>query len=196
MTQIAIVCPLIFIVLAWPLIIASLVFWTYGCKQSMPVCSCSAIRKAYKNNLDKLPENCRMVEDPFEKTPFWIRNSFHIRQAVTLAIFIASARVFLLQILKTGQKASEEIIIVSVVALVHSAMCLCFDRNFCLVDRALSYLMEKDYHNHKKQEIKLNCFVIWSYKMMGPFKILGNKIYKGFSRIHQSIQYKQDLISI
>ena len=72
-----------FLVFTLPLLIFSYICQVYGIDKSLPICSCSKMREAYKEAMDDLPEECKIGDqDPFETTPFIIRNSHTIKQVL------------------------------------------------------------------------------------------------------------------
>ena len=74
-----------------PLLIFSYICQVYGIDKSLPICSCSKMRAAYKSAFGDLQEECRISDqDPFETTPFVIRNIQTIKQVLFGFYFVGT----------------------------------------------------------------------------------------------------------
>lgn len=123
--------------LFWTLFIASF----YGMKRSMPICSCALARKAHKDSIDQLPPDCRMGDkDPFETTPFFVRNSLTLMYALFVAyLFISFVSVYF-SIVELDSKKERSMFVfnifaVSMLTILNSFLNLVIGKTCCYADR-------------------------------------------------------------
>lgn len=82
----------VFVAYTIPLLVFVYFCSSYGIGQTLPICSCSKIREARNLALAQLPDDCKVgEEDPFEKTPFIVRNSHSMIQALFGFYFVFAA---------------------------------------------------------------------------------------------------------
>ena len=126
-----------FITTSIPLFVVYYICKKYGINESMPICSCAAIKKSYQKNLDQLPEDCRTGADPFLETPILIRNFHHIKHAIFAINIVASLIFVVLQMSDYFNDQTFTFQLNSSIWFVFtsSIVFLFFDKQLCLVDR-------------------------------------------------------------
>lgn len=84
-------------ILTIPLSLFAKLFDVYGVKQKLPICSCGRIHEAYEAGMKEISGNHSNFEDPFEATPFLVKNLLTIKHlyfwlctVLPIAIFICS----------------------------------------------------------------------------------------------------------
>lgn len=117
---------------------------TYGLQQSLPICSCHEMRKAYNLRLGRLPVLCRSTDNPFESTSILVRNMHAIKQYLYVLLVIVGLLMAIIKFAQPGPVVNASSYMATMIMAFFGSLRILWDEKtlewkdrFCLKELAI-----------------------------------------------------------